>query len=175
MARINVGVLCVVILMASCSDNDAAKTPQGFSFRGKNYVLKNVHGWEEKRSQMLTDRMWLSPLEGSGDAFRENLSVTVEDIPADMNLDKYIQNSMEDLSATGISFMANYEPTNINGFEARVAHISHTIGTFKLVLDSYVILDNNHVYVISCMATEETYEEYRPQFESMVGTFALST
>ncbi len=77
MVRITVGVLCLVGLAASCSNNETATTPQGTAFQGKNYVLKNVHDWEEKRNQMRTDRMWLSPLEGSGDAFRENLSVTV--------------------------------------------------------------------------------------------------
>jgi hypothetical protein len=99
MVRITVAVLCFVGLTASCSKNETAKTPQGITFQGKAYMLKNVHGWEEKRNQMRTDRMWLSRLEGSGDTFRENVNVTVEDIPAGTKIDEYIHISMEDLNA----------------------------------------------------------------------------
>ncbi len=90
-----------------------------------------------------------------------------------MNIDEYIQQSVEDLNAMHISVITNYEPTKINGLEARVAHINRTIGAVTLALDSYVVFDGNHAYVISCTATEETYEKYRPQFEEMVKTFSL--
>lgn len=173
MVRTVFGVLCLVGLTASCSRNETAKTPRGTAFQGKNYVLENVHDWEEKRSQMRTDRMWLSPLEGSNDTFRENVNVTVENIPTGMKIDEYIEKGMEDLNAMGISAPANYEPIRINGIAASMAHINYAIGTVKLVLDSYVLLDGNQAYVISCTATEETYEMYGPQFEAMIETFSL--
>lgn len=173
MVRTTLGVLCLVGLTTSCNNNEIAKTPQGISFQGRNYVLENVHGWEEKRHQLRSDRMWLSPLEGSSDTFRENLNVTVEDIPAGMMIDEYVRKGMKDLNEMGFSITADYEPTRINGCEARVAHIKRKIGDVELAVDSYVVLDGHHAYVISCMATAETYEEYRTKFEEMIETFSI--
>ncbi len=175
MVRYFVGLWCLVALTVSCSSNsDTARTPREAAFQGQKYVLENVHHWEEKRNQMGTDCMWLSPQEGADDTFRENLNVTVEVIPDGMNMDEYIRRSVENLAKLGITANAEYEPTTVNGLTARVSHINHVMGAFELALDSYVILDGTHAYVISCTATQASYGKYREKFEEMLETFSLA-
>ena len=166
-------VAALVALAASCNDN-APKTVQGGKFGGKPYTIRNIHGWEEQSGPKEVDRVWLSPAEGPRDRFRENINVVLEEIPPGVTEEKYLRISAENfkrlMNAEGD---VTYEKTQVNGRDAYVSHVTYRMGGFHMALDSYVILDGRHAYIISCTALKKAYDDYKPKFEEMVNTFSL--
>lgn len=173
MLRSTIAVAVLFALASSCSDN-APKTIQGSKFQGKGYTIRNVYGWEEKTGFMGSDRMWLSPVEGPADSFRENVNVTLEEIPPGITAEKYAEVSAENFKQQmDTKGDVAYTKTKVDDLDAYVAHITHRMGGVNMVLDSYVIVDGQHAYVISCTAAEEAYDRYQPKFKEMVNTFSL--
>ena len=163
----------VVVLAGLCSCSES--TSRTGSLPGTGYTLGNPHGWEQKSGLMGTDLILLSPQEGAGDSFRENVNVTVEKVPKPLSHQGYVDASAASLKKTlSLKDEFTYKPTSVNGVSGYVAQIRHRMGVFDLVLDSYIVIQGDTSYIISCTATEESYDSYRDKFAKIVSTFSLN-
>lgn len=139
-----------------------------------DYTLTCPDSWEKKTDYMGTDVMFLSPLEGPGDEFQENVNVIVEKLPSGMGLEQYVKISLKNAKQilTDYAILEN-STVQLNGLDAQRFLISHRMGNMKLHALVYVIVKGRKAYTVTCTALDNTYEQYEQQFDDICKTFKV--
>jgi hypothetical protein len=166
-------ILLALSCLASCAEKPAS-TPQPASVAGKPYALGNPFDWEVQQQVGALDFVLLSPAEDQNDTFRENVNVVIEHINEGVSHQAYLEASIaNNKRVLGPEADVEYEPTAINGVEAFRAHLAYQMGAFDLAVDSYVVISGRTSYIITCTATRDSHDAFKPKFDAIVATFVL--
>ncbi len=157
-----------VTVFASDESTEYKNTNKGFSFRAPST-------WEIKESPGGREVIVAGPLQkGSRDQFRPKVTVTVEDVPHDMTLDKYApgrmektRNQMEDFKVHRIGRQV------VSHAAARWWSISGRAGTVPINGFLLIVVKNDKAFTITCVSASAQYSLYRDKFQGIVGSLVI--
>jgi len=161
-------ILLNLVLLISCSRKEKGRyysDEYGFSIVFPKY-------WEIQQKEMGTAVIALSPEEGSKDDFRENVSITVEEVSGDITLDKYFVVSQQNLKSYSKDYKLLYKNnTWLSRKPAMILGFTYSMSGLKLKVLQYYCLYKNKAYVITCTALPHTFDRYEEIFLKIVRTF----
>lgn len=141
---------------------------KGFSFRAPST-------WEIKERAGGMEVVAAGPLqEGSGEQFRPKATVTVEDVPHDMTLDKYIPGRIEKTRQLMMDFKVHRTGRQvISHTMARWWGISGRADMVNIKGFLVVVVKNSKAFTITCVSALEQYSSYRDKFQDIVGSLLI--
>ena len=167
-------LVLLVVSMGSqfilADDSYAAYVNDGFGFK-----MDYPRDWSKQEGFMGTTVIFLSPMEGSNDRFREILSVMVQDLSTQpMTLDQYTELSIQQIgeiitdgqviSSTKVGFAGG------DGWELIYAGKQ---GQYKLKWKCQYIIFGDKAYLLTYAAEEDKFEKYLTGIEQMFRSFTL--
>jgi hypothetical protein len=170
---VGLSVLGLAFLSASLAGcSSGAPEPGRYYKKQDGFSIRFPAEWEQKENVMGTTVMALSPAEGAGDTFHENVNVTVEALPSPMTLDEYFNLCMVNL---GKLLAEGRQPevsdATLGGEKAKRVVYQTTIGQIGVNGTLYVAVKGNRGYALTCSATPDSFDAYKARFEEIAGTF----
>ncbi len=182
----------VVLLVVGCSsDNRPLYRNLPFEF-----AMHYNEGWEKKENYGTAIVVFLSPVEGKLDAFRENLTVSVDDVTSDISLNDY-----SDAVVKQIQMIDGLPDVYANIIESKnIVHrwkpgyqIVYTLTKYgfpeeyvergllpavdkegqTVQMMMKIFLRNQKAYIITFVAPQEKYDQYIEDAESMIKTLKI--
>ncbi len=158
----------ISIVMVSCSRKEKGR------FYSDQYHFSIVfpRTWEIQQKEMGTVVIGLSPEEGLKDDFRENITITTEEVGDDVTLEKYFDISQENMKNYSKDYRLLYKSyTWLAKKQAIVAGFTYTMSGLKLKALQYYIIHNKRAYVITCTGLPHTFGRYEGRFLTIVRSF----
>lgn len=112
-----------------------------------------------------------SPLEGSGDPFKEVINVVIEDLPPGMSFEAYCTISVNNVRQPGSPFSV-FEDTRTTIGSHVVKHVRWTIQPY-VKGESYIIVEGRRGYTINCMAGLQQFNDYMDIFNQVAQSFRV--
>ncbi len=131
-------------------------------------------GWERKDTILESTffTVFISPPDGLGDKFRENLNIISEDVE-DMNLEEYYEYSREDIFTLPDIKILNQRDSVINGMDFKILHYSFFTEQYETEAMVYVTLIKGKSFVITCGCLKGQMEAWKKPFENIIATFKV--
>ena len=167
MSRGTIIAIVVIVALSVAGVGLYLHFQDGFSITGPQ-------GWEKKTGEMGTEVMYLSPQEGAGDQFRENLNVVVEKLPSAMSLDGYLRAALPNVKKMLTDYdLLEQARTSINGVKAERMVFTHRMGAMEIKALQYYLVKDKRAYIVTCTANPDTYNRYLNDFEQACKTIRL--
>lgn len=179
MITLRAGAIAVVLgaaLLAAPApaQNDAPRSrssdlmPYRYALR---FTLSLPVGWRVQDDVGLVRLLALSPVDSVGDAFRENVNVTVERRWND-SLEVYWAENRAAMAQS----MAEFEEresgnAEIAGMPAKRAIYEHTFEGMRLRVLSYLVFAPDRAYFLTATAPVTSYGDYGQTFERIINSF----
>jgi hypothetical protein len=142
--------------------------------RDLGFALELPEGWELGEAPNENTAVLLSPLEGEGDAFRENMNVIVTKLDADISLSDLFNLNVENAKMMLPGFEAiEVEAVDVAALPAMKLIYSFTVEGTTLKNIVYILLDGRTMYTITFSCLEARFDEFRPVFEMIGSSFQL--
>ena len=171
--RYFVYVLAAAIL-AGCSTPPPAPKQTNVSNR-KGYSLGRPEGWDEMILYQGTDLTYLSPWETENDAFREKINVLIEMLPPMVTVDQYYKMNVDYMKKMHPRFRAEKEgAVELGGAAGYYVKYDYLGRDGHMSNEAYLFENDGTVYIVTCVATDESFPRYKPAFDTVVGTFRLT-
>jgi serine/threonine-protein kinase len=165
------------LCLGGCSSK-AAKTGQptsgknGFTSTKDGFSITAPASWEKAEGKMGMTVVFVEPLAGASDTFRENVNVVVEKLPAGMGLDGYVKACNEALA----KMMTNFKEVSsarvkLGENDAQRNVYQHKMGVYDLKVLGYFVVHGGRAYILTCTATVDEYDNHEPAFEDICKTF----
>jgi len=152
------------------------KTGQEQTYQQKGYTINYAENWElNNSSQMGTEFILFSRLEGSGDVFRENVNLIVQDLPAKgMSLADYTALSEAQIK-TLITHSKLLSSKRIKSGSREYQRLEYTgqQGVYSLHFVQYYQIQHNKAYVLTFTAEQNQFTRYREEAEMMLQSFQV--
>lgn len=146
----------------------AYKSPSKYSI---NYPTNWVQ--EEYKTGDFTFIIFKSPPESAQDQFSENLNIVAENAPG-YTVDQYTKVSLNTIQSSGsLKEFKVLEQGNakVNKRDGKYVIYTHSFNNEPLKVKAYITCNGKKCFVLTGTTTFDTYEKYKPYFESMVSTF----
>lgn len=168
-----VGVLAA-LLAGGCSGEKKPREAGRHYDDDKDFSIRFPSDWETQTGDAGVEVMSLSPLDGAGDSFRENVNVVTERLPSRMSLKAYgdasVKNLQKMLSNCSVE---EHTTTRIGGEEAGRIVYMHRMQGYDIKVLAYYLVDGRQACVITSTATKQSYARFEAQFEAIAKTFRL--
>lgn len=158
-----------MMLLASSSCSRKSSAPQ-------SWTLTVPAAWETQELKMagLTGKTYLSPLEGAGDIFRENIVVVAEPMHKDLTSQEYYEASLAGAKSLPGFAQGQTGEITIDGQKCNWMDYTQQPGPRKIQARVYFVTHNDVGYTLTCSALPETFAKWQSQFEKAVCTFHVS-
>jgi eukaryotic-like serine/threonine-protein kinase len=179
-------------MLTLCGARVEAKPPapsmgQKYTNDLRKFSLSFPKNWEVRENIMGATVVGLAPTStssGKAEEFRENINIVVETLPQTMTTKSYYDESLKLLKKLFTDF--KIEKTGHGSFDRQVAQsqmdksdpywtvYTHRMGKLRAKVLQYMSVVGKTAFVITCSATPQTYEKFRPMFEASIKTFKAS-
>ena len=165
-------VVMALLLVVGCTGE--TEDPGRYHSEAGGFSLVIPEDWEKQEKVMGCALIALSPLEGQGDQFRENVTVVVEELPRKLSLDDYVGLSRQNLEKLMTDFEVEEEAdVEIGGIAAKQLVYAHRMGQINPKVLQYVLVEGKKGLALTCTATPESYDKYLEQFQTIVKSLQL--
>ena len=114
---------------------------------------------------------FFSPLEAESDNFKERVSVLVENLPSDVSLDQYTEDSIAEIKKLSDPNAGEAETVNFGAETGRqIVYVGEVNGNMVQRMQTWTIT-NNRAYILTYTAQPENYDDYLPTIEKMIDSF----
>jgi hypothetical protein len=166
--------LCVIVVASlACVLGEGVARAQAlvpYTNPTYRYSLQVPFGWEQRT--MGGTILWLSPQEGPGDLFRENVNVTTENLPSPMTVGQYAVAATRSMAQMLQGFaVLEQGQTVLAGQPAHWMVYNHFMGQPLQVLVFFVVRGTT-AYVLTCTASPPQFPLFRPRFSQIAATLA---
>lgn len=157
-----------VTVFASNESIEYKSKNRGFSFRVPNT-------WEIKEGPGGMEVIAVGPLQGGPkDQFRPTVTVTVENVPHDMTLDKYSPGRLEKTRTLLKEFKVHHIGRQVvSHATARWWSISSRAGAADIKGFLLIVVKNDKAFTITCFSALAQYSFYRDKFQNIVGSLMI--
>ncbi len=160
--------LVVAMAVPACD----AGAPGEYRNREKSFSVVFPPAWELGEDQFGLDVAALSPLEGPGDKYRDNVSIASSVMPTPLDADAILDHNLPSMMNVITDFkVLDRGQRTINGIDACWVDYKQTQGIFKLKVRLYALPGAGHAYLIYCIAEADAAERFEQQFQEIVGSF----
>ena len=164
-----VGLALAAVVPAGCQKGQPE--PGRYYSKSDGFSLVFPPGWARKENVMGTTVMAMRP-EEAGEEFRENVNVVVERLASPMDVGEYLSLSLANLSrllAEGAEL--EVADAELGGAPAKRIIYETTLGQVRVKGLLVLAVKGQRGYAMTCSATPETFETFRPTFDEIAGTF----
>ena len=142
---------------------------------GDVFRLSTPADWDVRRDVKESVRLIaLAPLDGPDDPFRENLNVTIQDVPEATSLEAYYDDVFAEIATSIPSFQeVETRNTRIGGVPAKRLVYEYTFNGRPFRVITYVLLGGDRGYFLTGTALASTFDAYAETFEQIAGSFEL--
>ena len=150
----------------------APPEPRRYCSREKGFSLKLPENWERKEGLMGTTIVALSPKEGPGDGFRENINVYVEDLPKAISVEEYAEITLANMRKI-MTDLAEEDKGAVETGGASCYRLvyAHRMGQLDIKVLQYLAVKGRRGYAITCSAAPDSFLDYSDAFEDVVASF----
>lgn len=131
-------------------------------------------GWERKdtliESTFLT--ALISPSDGVGDKFRENLNIISVDVE-DLELEEYFENSRKEIYALPDIKIIDQRDSVVNSMTFKILRYTSFIEEYEAEVLVYLTLIKGKSYVITCGCLKGQMNVWQKPFEDIISTFKV--
>lgn len=162
--------VCLVTSLVGCG----RRTLQNTLFEGNEYVLEFPDSWEIQSQFQGADMVGISPQESPDDSFRENVTVVLENMPASMTDQEYLDLSASQLKQTfNLPGDIGFTPTRVGHMAGH--HISYVaeIPQGTMDNDAYIVIHGGAVYVITCAHPLGGRDAMKSTMDGIIATFNI--
>jgi serine/threonine protein kinase len=118
-----------------------------------------------------TGAVFFSPLENDQDQFKEQVSVLVENLPKDLALSKYTEQSLSEIKQLSDPSVGDAQKITLGTNEGRqVVYRGEENGSPVQRMQTWSV-NGDRAYVITYTAVPESYDNYLPTVEKMIKSF----
>ena len=158
------------LCLGGCSSKPAK--PGQYTNTKDRFTITAPTSWEKAEGKMGMTVVFVEPLAGASDTFRENVNVVVEKLPAGMGLDGYVKACNEALA----KMMTNFKEVSsarvkLGENDAQRNVYQHKMGVYDLKVLGYFVVHGGWAYILTCTATVDEYDNHEPAFEDICKTF----
>ena len=162
--------VCLVAGLVGCGK----RTVQNTLFEGNEYVLELPDSWEVKSHFQGADLVGISPVENPGDQFRENVTVVLENMPASMTDQEYLDLSVSQLrEGFGLSGDLGFTPASVGHMAGHHIHYVAEIQQGAMDNDAYIVIHDGAVYVITCAHAIGKRDALKSTMDGIIATFDI--
>ena len=170
-------LLVLAIAVLACAEHAVGQeTVSQYHSERERFSVSLPSTWE-KQEQDMGQGVWgvflLSPKEGTSDIFLENITIIV--FPADTSdlseaNSRAIQSTKQSMAQFALlnQTVGEIGPHSASWFTHTASFEGHTMKALK-----YTLINGSTMYGVSCTALAETFDHYRPAFESIVASIAF--
>lgn len=118
-----------------------------------------------------TGVVFSSPLENDADQFKEQVSVLVEDLPQNLALAEYTEQSLSEIKQLSDPTIGEAQHITLGTDEGRqIVYHGEENGSIVQRMQTWSV-NGNRAYVITYTAIPESYDDYLPTVEKMIKSF----
>jgi len=159
-------VVAAAALLGGCK---RARPEAGFYASKKfGFSIRFPKGWDAKDGEMKSAVTATSPAAGAGESGRLRASVSVEDLPESLGLEKYFALYMSNLS---LVLPPGEEPevgdAALGGLQAKRVVYNMLIGKIRSRQVAYVLAEGKRGYILTCGAPPDAFDEAEPEFRKI--------
>jgi len=139
----------------------------------QGFKIDYPEAWsQQKRDDFISSGViFISPLENDADTFEEEVSISIEEISADMSLAEYTDESIAEIKKLSDPGVGAAQRITLGKDEARqVVFYGLENGHPVRRMQAWSI-KNNRAYVITYTAAPDTYDSYLPVIKKMMKSF----
>ena len=158
----------------TCLAESATKpaAPNTFVSKKDGFSLAVPATWDKLENQPGIAVFFLEPQEDTSDAFRENVNVVVEALPAGMNLDAYAAATLKALPTMLKEFkLVSSQKVKLGKLTAQRILMRHKSGIYDFKGLCYVVVSGGRGYSLTCTAPVDKYPSHEKEFENICKTF----
>ncbi|MEO1671525.1 MAG: protein kinase [Cyanobacteria bacterium J06631_2] len=130
-------------------------------------------GWSKQNRDdfFATGVVFFSPLANDSDQFKERVSVLVENLPGDLPLAEYTQQSLDEIKQLSDPNIGEAKTITLGDDEGRqIAYQGEENGSPVKRVQTWSV-NGDRAYVVTYTAKPEDYENYLPTVERMIESF----
>ena len=157
----------------------AAETPGAkalrYSHEALEFSIAFPEGWKVQKDVETFAIIGVSPQEGEGDLYGENVNVMAITTPPGISLEDFAaiqfdqaRAMLEEFSNRGRSF------EEINGEHAARFDYVHTVDELRIVSITFIMIRDNIAYAITCSAKQDDYDRYRATMIEIARSFRFT-
>ncbi len=167
-------ILAVVIFLAATLSLEAQEKSR-YANREKGFSIEFPEGWALREAPApAVVVLAQSPQEGPSDTFGENINIAVEDLPRDATTVQYGAAARETLVKAAQGLKVLDEGTlEIDGCQAGYFGYTLSLQGYSLHNIVYYLVVERKAYVITCSATDKSFDAFKEKFEKAVATFKI--
>jgi hypothetical protein len=173
--RTRLPVFAALIILIGGVTTFASRESIAYKNNKQGFSLRVPGAWEIKESPGGREVIAAGPLQGgSQDQFRPKVTVTVENVPHDMTLDKYVPGRLEKTRALMKDFKVHRRGRQVvSRAMARWWNISCREGTADIKGFLIIVVKNDKAFTIICVSDLGHYSLYRDTFQDIAGSLVI--
>ncbi|TAG12101.1 MAG: DUF1795 domain-containing protein [Oscillatoriales cyanobacterium] len=142
------------------------------------FKIKYPEKWEKQELQnpVINDVVvFIAPKKNTADAYQEQITVSIEDLPKPMSLDEYNQSSLKQIKTnfTDVKILEENPKTIANHRGYTVVFDDKDGQTNTKKMQTWTLM-NNKAYVITYTAEKSEYSDYLKTAENMMNSFEIN-
>ena len=167
--------LCMAVFTAGCAGEDVTDTGR-YRNTEMSFSIEFHPGWEiiegDGYEYALVEAV--SPWDGEDDEFAEHISVDVEDIRGDTDLDEYHAETIEAQAEAIPGFYVEEEGRiTLGDVPARYVVFGFECDGYPMTAIGYTLVKNGRGYLIAGLAQAHTFVLYRDVFQHTARSFRI--
>ena len=174
--------LAVALLCAAAFSNtigaadeteSVIKTERYISEDG-SYSIQFPAQWAVVKGAMGTDVIALAPAVDPEDLFRENVNIIFTKMDFPITGEEYYTFNLNSLTQILSDFdLEESHDVTLGDVHGKQLIFTHTMGVVNAKVMQYLLLVNDHAYVLTFTADPLDFPKYRSEFEKIASTFQL--
>jgi len=167
----------LVFALAACLISAAATAQEWRVFESKDYgfAISYPPNWEAREGALGTCVIIISPMEGMQDNFRENANVTLETLAKPMSAQEYMDACVSLMEKNFPGFVELSR--GAEGWAGKVVPYlicRHSFPRAGAKAMLYFYVSGSRAYVLTCTATESTFDRFQPYFKQIAASFRIT-
>jgi hypothetical protein len=144
------------------------------AYQNQGITIEHPKDWEVKENQAGAIVAFMSPSEGWGDSFSENVNVFVENLTAPMSLEEYGELSIKNAPKLIQNFnLLKTETATIGNVAAQKMEYTGDVGANSLHFLAYSLVTCNKVYTITYTAQKDNFQKNLRAAEKIIQSFEI--
>ncbi len=179
MHRRNIFIIVIIILITLSLLIEGCKKkthpePNRYYNKKYNFSIKFPEDWEiyEGQSEDEPAVEAVSPWESDSDMFSEFIDIYVDELPGWKGLDDYYR----EISINSRNELAHYQEEDsgtitIDNTDVKWTLFSYTVAEGEMQALAYLMIKDDHAFIISCNTEPHKYQMYKENFENSAISF----
>lgn len=149
-------------------------TWQQYSHRKLRFSILLPRAWHKIEGTYNTTVIAESPLQGSDDVFKENINVTVTELPGEISLHTLYEMNKDEIMQR-LSLFSDFDEGSMRAglLAGRWFAFNSKVQNVSVRVISAIWVKDKRVYVVTCIALLKDFPAYEPIFKKAMGSLRI--